>query len=409
MCRACDETPDGQGCHCHRDDGFTAVEGNQRNRSRGLNNAADALAHGDPQAAVNQLENARRAQRILDGVPSSPLGDPRAAAGPQRDILISPSSVDAAQAQIDRINRARTEAGADVLNVEITRQNDSDAADSIMTWERATVRISGGTQEDLDALRLDGVTNDAEQRVKTAAVLQASCAITRVESDGKYVTRKEGGEDSTPARVNQYIYDTPNGPLRQRYAPTDADKDRAMSIRAWARETRPVNDYMRAMRHSLAEEGIGPRDIGTAASALSGYERAYTEKSRADQMQDELMAKLSGQSTAQEPRGSSAAPAGGRAPAAQSRWLNQPGDKIMVTGRVESITQIVHEERWNPRHLYIIRTPDGDAVKWLPSDFTGFRQGELVTLRGQVKQHSEFRGEKQTEMFYCKPDIHLDQ
>lgn len=412
MCRACDETPDGQGRHCPRGDGFSPVEGDQRNRSRGLNNAADALAHGDPQAAVNQLENARRAQRTLDGVPPAPLGAPQDTTGPKRDIIISPSSVDAANAQLDQINRARTEQDRPPLTVEITRQNTQDPTDPIMAWEQATVRVSGATQEELDALQLNKVTTDPERRVKTSAALQASCAITRLESDGKYVSRNEGGEESTPARVIQYVHDGPDGQLRQRYAPTDADVGRANSIRAWARETRPTNDYMRAMRHALAEEGLGSREVGTAASALSGYERAYAEKSRADQMQDELMAKLSSESgtPGEEPGlGSASAAGGSHPPRSQSRWLNQPGDKVMVTGHVERVIQVVHENRWDPRHLYIIRTPDGDAVKWLPPDFRGFHEGDTVTLRGQVKAHSEFRGERQTEMFYCKPEIHAPQ
>lgn len=410
MCRACDETPDGQGRHCPRGDGFSTVEGDQRNRSRGLNNAADALAHGDPQAAANQLENARRAQRTLDGVPGAPLGTPQDTAGPHRDIIISPSSVDAARAQFDQINRERAQQGEPPLAVEVTRQNAPDTADPIMTWERATVRVSGAAQEDLDALHLNGITGDPERRVKTSAVLQASCAITRLDSDGKYVSRNEGGGESTPARVIQYVHDTPGGELRERYAPTEADIGRANSIRAWARETRPTNDYIRAMRHALAEEGLGPRDVGTAASALSGYERAYAEKSRADQMQDELIAKLTRAGAPEGGEGLGGTPvAEGRPPRSQSRWLNKPGDKVMVTGRVERVIQIVHEERWNPRHLYLIRTPDGDVVKWLPSDFTGFREGESVTLRGQVKAHTSFQGEKQTEMFYCKPEIHAER
>ncbi|MDN5653909.1 MAG: hypothetical protein L0G46_02295 [Kocuria sp.] len=413
MCRACSETPDGQGRHCTRNDGFSEVEGNQRNRSRGLNNAAGALAHGDPQSAVNQLENARRAQRDLDGVPAAPLGVPQEAPGPQRDIQIAPSSIDAARAQLDQLNRARAERGESELGIDITRQNAEDTADPIMTWERGTVRVSGGTQEELDSLRLTGVASEPERRVKTTAVLQATCAITRIDSGGRYLSRNDGGEQSTPARVIQYINEGPGGPLRQQYAPTAPVLARAKSVRTWARETRPTNDYLRAMRHALGEESLGPREVGTAASALCGYERAYAEKSRAEQMQEEFLAKhgMSSSGHATTPEGGSGASAAGvmsdgRPPRSQSRWLNQPGDKVMVTGRVERVRAIVHEKRWDPRHLYIIRTPDGDAVKWLPPDFVGFEEGDEVTLRGQVKAHTEFQGEKQTEMFYCKPEIH---
>lgn len=415
MCRACDETPDGHGRRCTRSDGFSAVEGEQRNRSRGLNNAADALAHGDTESAVNQLENARRAQRTLDGVPSAPIADPQPAAGPQRDLIISPSSVDSAREQFEQINRRRADQGKPPLTVEITRQNAPDTADPIMTWERATVRISGADQEDLDSLSLNSVGNDPERRAKTSAVLEATCAVTRIDSEGQYVSRAEAGPDSTPARVTQYIHDAPGGPLRQRYAPTDADQVRAKSIRTWGRATQPTNDYLRSMRHALGEESLGPRDVGTAASALSGYERAYADKSRAEQLQAEFLAKHGGGPPAEQAQGAQdgggrmgAAGVGpdGRPPRSLSRWLNNVGDKIMVQGRVERSIEVAHANRYDTTYMYLIRSRDGDVVKWVPVNFIGFQEGDSVTLRGEVRGHVEFQGEKQTEMFYCTPTLH---
>ena len=397
MCRACRETPDNQGRRCPRDDGFSVTEGDQRNRARGLNNAAGALANGDPQAAVNQLENARRAQRSLDGVPAAPVGTPTPADGPHRDIEISPSGIDSAKAQLDHINRERADRGQAPLGVDITRQSVSDSSDPIMALEQATVRVSGATQSELDQLRLAGVTVDAERRVRTDAVLAAACAITRIESNGQYVSRKAGGEESTPARVAQYVNDGPGGQLRQRYAPTPEDESKAQGIKKWARETSPTNDYIRAMRHALSEKNLGPRDVGTAARAVAGYNRAadaLAERNR--KMQEEMLA---GQRPGVVQERAAQPPSG-------SRWLNQPGDKIMVTGTVEKAVPVHDQSHWYPRYLYIVRTPDGDAVKWLPSKFAGFRVGDRVTLRGQVKKHGEFNGERQTEMFYCKPEIH---
>lgn len=397
MCRACWETPDNQGRRCPRDDGFSVAEGEQRNRSRGLNNAADKLASGEVQAAVNQMENARRAQRSLDGVPAAPTGDPAPAAGAHRDVIISPSSVDSAKAQLDQLNRDRATQGQPPLTVDITRQAVPDTADPIMSWEQATVRVSGATQEELDSLSLNGVTSDRERRVQTDAVLAATCAITRIESGGRYVSRKEGGEESTPARVAQYVHDDPDGPLRQQYVPAPVDEAKAKGVRKWARETKPTNDYIRAMRHSLAEKHLGLRDVGTAASSVAGYNRAADDLAvQNKRRQDELLA--------QHANGGAGASQAG---AGASRWLNQPGDKVMVTGTVEKVTEVYHESRWNPRHLYIVRSPDGDVVKWLPADFTGFNVGDQVTLRGQVKAHITYNGEKQTEMNYCKPEIHF--
>lgn len=407
MCRACRETPDNQGRRCPRDDGFSVTEGDQRNRARGLNSAAEALARGEVQAAVNQLENARRAQRTLDGVPAAPAAAPTPVAGPYRDIEISPSSVDSAKAQLDQLNRARTGNGQQPLDVEITRQATPDPTDPIMSLESVTVRVSGATDEELGQLRLSSVTEGAERRVQTGAVLAAACAITRVESNFQYVSRKAGGEESTPARVAQYVNDDPDGPLRQRYAPTPTDESKAQGVMKWARETNPTNDYIRAMRHSLSEKNLSHRDVGTAASAVAGYNRAAEELAeRNSKKQEELLAQHAGAGVGSSGGVAVADPGHYPRGAGSSRWLNQPGDKIMVTGTVERVTPIFHESHWYPRHLYIVRTPDGDVVKWLPSNFTGFNEGDNVTLRGQVKAHITFNGEKQTEMNYCTPELH---
>src|SRR5699024_7231841 len=298
---------------------------------------------------------------------------------PYRDAIISPSEVSTAEDRLNQINQQRAAEGKTPLHVEVTRQTRPDEHDPVMIWERATARISGASEEELQDIDLTNVAAEPEKKARTEAVLAATMAITRIDSAGEYVSRNEGGGDSTPARAIQYVNDAPGGELRTRYAPTSKDFQKARNVRAWARTVQPTNDYMQAMRSFVGAEQLGPRGIGTAASAVAAYNSSV--------------------STSQG-RGSGLGAAKG------SRWLNTPGDKIMVTGRVEQVTPVFHEKRWDPRHLYIIRTPEGDAVKWLPSDFRGFRMGEEVTLRGVVKQHLTFRGERQTEMYYCTPQIH---
>lgn len=383
MCRACRETPDGQGRRCPRDDGFTSTEAEQRNRSRGLTNVSSALARGDVQAAANHLANARRAQQELDGPTPPPEGAPGDTTTPHRDLIISPSDITAAKAQIEQLNQQRSASGQSPLDVDITRQTRPDENDPIMTWERITARVSGATNEDLQGFDLTKVAAEPEKRADTEAVLAATAAITRIESNGEYVPRNEGGDRSTPALVIQYVNDAPNGPLRQRYAPQRSDVEQAQAIRGWVRTVQPTNDYMQAVRGAVGQDQLGPRDVGTAASAFAAYNRSSSP---------------SGGSGSGGVRGLGTQGIG-------SRWLNQPGDKIMVTGRVERVNKVYHEKRWYPRHLYIIRTPDGDAVKWLPSKFVGFAEGDEVTLRGEVKEHLSFRGEKQTEMHYCSPEV----
>lgn len=68
----------------------------------------------------------------------------------------------------------------------------------------------------------------------------------------------------------------------------------------------------------------------------------------------------------------------------------------------------VHNDRSpHPRILYIMRTPQGDLVRWFASEDQGMEKGDAVTVRGTIKDHSTFNGERQTELWYCKaPVIH---
>ena len=383
MCRACDETPDGAGRRCNRPDGFTSVESDQRNRIRNLANARDALNRGDAQGAANAVAHALAAQQSLDGGGQKPpVSEPTDTEGPHKDFIVNPSDIDKAQARIDALNKVRENQGRSPLHIEVTRQHKTVAGDPILAWEQGTLRVGGAPEEELAKVNLGrGVRTSAEKRVNTAEVLTAACAATRL-NGGTYSSRKEAGEDSVPAMVDAYIADTPAGPVRARMTPTEQDRQMANGVRAWAKEQPATSDYMRSVRYALAEDHMPLREAGTASSAVSGYLR-YRER----------QAMHNNKALSPRPGG--------------SRWLNQPGDKVIVTARVARAVPVYHEKRPFPRYLYIMRTPDGDLVKWMAPETQGLQEGDDVTLKATVKGHSTFNGEKQTEVHNAKqPQIH---
>lgn len=89
-----------------------------------------------------------------------------------------------------------------------------------------------------------------------------------------------------------------------------------------------------------------------------------------------------------------------------SRWFGEEGESVTFRARVEAMHPIHHESRLRPHFLYIMRTHEGDLVRWMASRDAGMESGDDITLRGTVKAHSSFNGERQTEVFYCKPTIH---
>jgi len=77
---------------------------------------------------------------------------------------------------------------------------------------------------------------------------------------------------------------------------------------------------------------------------------------------------------------------------------------VNVRAWVQAVHPVYHESR--PHFLYIMRTPGGDLARWMASRDAGMEAGDDITLRGTVKGHSTFNGERQTEVFYCRPTIH---
>lgn len=383
MCDACHETPDGQGRRCNRPDGFTPQEGDRRNRSRNMGNARQALSDGDPQAAANSLARALAAQQSLDGGPSAPVQAPAENSGMHRDFAVSPSDLPTALSHIEQENVAREKVGLPRMEADVSRQRQNDPNDPIMAYERATVRVSNASEDDLNRLNLGNVRDTPERKVRTHAVLEAAAASTRL-NGGVYTPRSEG-ENSVPAQVNAYVSDSPNGPHRTRLAPTEEDKKTAVNVRMWARSRQPTSDYLVALRHSMSEEYMSPREAGTASSAISGFQR-YREQLDQNKAQ-------------------STAPSQAAAPAAGgSRWLSSPGDKVTVPAHiVHAQPQYDPEHPERVKHLYVMRTPDGDLVRWMASSDKYLREGDDVTLQGTVKAHSTHDGERQTEIFYCKP------
>lgn len=396
MCKACDETPDNQGRRCGRPEGFSEAEADRRNRARNLSNAQSHLTSGDAQSASNSLARAVAAHRGAVGAPvGGPVQAPAEAEGPHRDFIVSPADTPTAVARIEMMNQERAKVGLPPMKVDVTRSHQTDPSDPIFATESSTVRVQGASQEELDRLSVGNVRTEPERKVKAAAVMDAAVVAHRL--NGKvYVPRGEG-ENSVPDQVNRFVAEGPNGPLRQRLAPTQADKDEAGRVHIWVRSQQPTSDYQAALRHALSSEYVSVREVGTAASAMSGFTR-YQE--RLEEARQKALAKNASQQKSDGPPVHSPRPAG-------SRWLGQKEQKVSVTAHVELAHPVRNDKSPYPRVLYIMRTPQGDLVRWFAAEDQGMEKGDAVTVQGTIKDHSTFNGERQTEMWYCKaPVIH---
>lgn len=313
--------------------------------------------------------------------------------GSDRNCTISPADTPTVDARVELMNQNRAKVGLPPIQVEVNYSRQQDLSDPIFVNEIAAVRVLGATQEELNCIFNGSLRYEPERKVKAGNVMAAAVVAHRL--NGKVYVGRGQGENSVPDQVDRFIADGPGGPLRQRLAPTQADKDEAGRIRIWVRSQQPTNDYQAAVRQALITEYISVREAGTAASALSGFTR-YQE--RLEVARQRALAKNGGQQSSDGAAVHSPRPGG-------SRWLGQKKQKVSVTARVEVARPVINEYADLPRVLYIMRTPQCDLVRWFASEDEGLRPGDAVTIQGTIKDHSTFNGERQTEIWYCKPPV----
>ena len=161
------------------------------------------------------------------------------------------------------------------------------------------------------------------------------------------------------------------------HQPTDADRARGVAALAWARGLAGGSDYERNLRLIVDQPALGPKHMGLAASAIAGYDRA------------------TGQAVAAASKGS------GSAHGAGSAHLGAVGDKGVAFGKVTIERIHVIETNYGALHIHSFRDAAGNVLVWKTSKGYGVA-GDVVELKGTIKAHTEFRGEKQTELSRCK-------
>lgn len=82
-----------------------------------------------------------------------------------------------------------------------------------------------------------------------------------------------------------------------------------------------------------------------------------------------------------------------------SEHVGAVGDKIEFTATVVSVRRF--ENVYNVSFLYKMIS-DGNILVWFTSSNPEFEIGKSYNLKATVKEHSEFRGEKQTRILRCK-------
>ena len=95
-----------------------------------------------------------------------------------------------------------------------------------------------------------------------------------------------------------------------------------------------------------------------------------------------------------------------KAEKAISQYVGQIGEKIEIKG------SYMRSGSWEQKsfsgygtttmHIHTFKDTDGNVIVWKTQNGVHLNYGEPVTIKGTVKNHTEYKDEKQTELTRCK-------
>lgn len=153
----------------------------------------------------------------------------------------------------------------------------------------------------------------------------------------------------------------------------ERDIEKAEAIVAWLREQEATNSYM-ANLIAIAQCGyVTLRTLGVACSAVVAYDRHQARHNEAKR----------------------------KAEAGGSDWVGLEGERMDFQG-VRLTRRLVTESDYGRSTLLQFVDANDNVLVWWASGVKDFDEGTTYNVRGTVKGHTEFRGERQTRLSRCK-------
>lgn len=95
-----------------------------------------------------------------------------------------------------------------------------------------------------------------------------------------------------------------------------------------------------------------------------------------------------------------------KAQKAISQHVGQVGDKIDITATYDHSAWFDFKLGWTTETMYIhtFKDPDGNTLVWKTSSnsLPELDEGDKVQIKGTIKEHNEYKDEKQTVLTRCK-------
>jgi hypothetical protein len=157
---------------------------------------------------------------------------------------------------------------------------------------------------------------------------------------------------------------------------TEAERARGAAAAAWAASVAPTNDYLANLNAVARKTSLRRKDLGLAASAVSGY-----AKSQAREIERAARAEATSASV----------------------HVGTVGERLEITGTVSYVREIPGD--FGTRAMVKILSEGNLLVWWCSNASNAPVQGDEVTGKATVKAHETFNGEVQTVITRAKLEV----
>lgn len=232
-----------------------------------------------------------------------------------------------------------------------------------------------------DPLRNDFHQDQTEWHAPTDKVLQASLDYSQ--GGAQYVSQRQAQEDPSQATgnlVRNAIFNDTEG----RYV--DETSGEAQEFLKFARRFPGDNSFAQRVRQVANKDQVASKDIPLLASAVAEWGR-YKGRVQKPQPQPQH-----NQSSA--PRQQSTPTAQNRV--AQSEWIGAVGDRLVDTKVTLKRVDKYDSQFGGKMTMLIAQDEAGHTIKWRASNDLPVQTGDVLSLRGLIQDHAEYRGTKQT-------------
>lgn len=161
----------------------------------------------------------------------------------------------------------------------------------------------------------------------------------------------------------------------------------AEAVVDWGRNLTPRGDYEHNLKVALAGDVVVGKTFNLVVSACAAFDRQVAREDEAKRQREAEEAK--------------------RASMPKSNHTGQPGERITHTITVEAVIGLP-DYGYGPSTLYKLRSDEGPVLAWKTSsgapriDGKPLQQGDRAVVAATVKDHAEFRGEKETRVLRAK-------